>query len=59
MAGMPYKVARAVASLDAIGGGDPETAHAEADEILLDVAPPDVADAYQRLRDRAEWWACA
>lgn len=47
----------AVAKLDAIGGGDPEDAHSEADGILLSVVPADVRAAYERLVERSEgWW---
>jgi hypothetical protein len=49
----------AVATLDAIGVGDPEGAHSEADEILLSLVPAEVAAAYRRLVARSPWWASA
>jgi len=48
-----------VASLDAIGDGDPEAAHSEADALLLEAVPTEVAQAYERVIDRQAWWACA
>ena len=52
--------AKAVAELDAIDGpADPERAHDQADEVLLRVVPPEVAEAYRRLVDRSPWWAGA
>ncbi|QSR25554.1 hypothetical protein CFH99_07950 [Nocardioides aromaticivorans] len=50
---------RAVAALDAIDGDDPDGAHSEADQVLLDAVPAEVADAYERLVARCRWWACA
>jgi len=41
---------------------DPESAHGDADEVLLDAldyAAPEVADAYRRLVASAPWWATA
>lgn len=38
---------------------DPEKAHSEADEILIQAAPPKVAEAVARLKARAPWWASA
>lgn len=49
----------AVDALDAIGGGEPDADHGTADDILLAAASPRVRAAYQRLQDRAEWWATA
>lgn len=49
----------ATTRLDAIGVGDPEGAHIEADDVLLALVPSDVAAAYLRLQDRLPWWACA
>ena len=52
--------AQAVAALDALSSDDdPETAHAEADEILRALAPVTVNRAYERLVKRASWWAWA
>ena len=48
-----------VASLDALGTGDSEAAHSEADELLLEAVPTEVAQAYQRVIDRQAWWAYA
>ena len=54
------KAAEAVAALDALmGQDDPEKDHAEADRILLAVAPLSVENAYNRLMERAKWWATA
>jgi hypothetical protein len=47
------------AALDAIPGGDPEVAHSMADKILLSAVPADIREAYQRVVERADWWACA
>lgn len=49
----------AVARLDAIVPGDPESAHDEADDVLLALVPPEVAEAYRRLVGRSPWWATA
>lgn len=49
----------AVTMLDALGDDDPEASHAEADRILLAVAPQQVREAYERLVARCRWWACA
>jgi hypothetical protein len=49
----------AVAKLDAMDSSDPELAHQEADLILLDFVPEEIADAYRRLVRRCAWWACA
>lgn len=53
----PTETERAVAALDAIGGGDGEHAHAQADQILLGLVPAEVRDAHERLVERAAWWA--
>lgn len=48
----------AVSALNNIDPNDPEGAHAQADAILLAMAPPVVRAAYERLRDeRCPWWA--
>lgn len=49
----------AIAALDSIGAGDPEAAHCVADGILMNMVPVEVRDAYSRVIDRQEWWACA
>ena len=49
----------AVRRLDAISGQEPDGDHGEADEILLSVVPAEVREAYERLVDRARWWATA
>lgn len=52
--------AEIAAKLDAIDGRiDPEADHDTADQLLLAAAPPEVADAYRRLVERADWWASA
>lgn len=49
--------AEAIEALDAIDGGDPESAHCEADDVLLKSVPWAVAEAYRRVTERAEdWW---
>lgn len=51
----------AVAELDTINPYvpekyyDPEDAHADADQILLEVVDLEVADAYSRLIARSRW----
>lgn len=52
----------AVKALDAIASGmsgDPEVAHSKADDVLLAIAEPEVAAAYQRVVDACKWWATA
>jgi hypothetical protein len=53
----------AVAALNNLGHGrsegDPEDFHSDADAILLQVVPPEVALAYYDLVERSAWWACA
>lgn len=49
----------AVKALDALDVSDCEAAHSLADDILLDVVPKSVRDAYERVVKRAGWWACA
>lgn len=49
----------AVAALDAIDASDPESAHGEAEDILLALVPDSVREAYKRVVDRSEWWASA
>lgn len=38
---------------------DCERVHDLADEILLEAVPPEIAEAYRALVERAPWWACA
>jgi hypothetical protein len=52
-------IREAVAALDALDGTDPEGAHGGADDILLKVVPPEVAEAYSRVQSRCRWWAWA
>ncbi len=49
----------AVARLDAIGNGDPEGAHSEAEDVLLELAPREVQEAFIRVMERQPWWAHA
>lgn len=49
----------AIQQLNALSGGDPDGDHGQADKILLAYVPPDMAAAYDRLVDRAAWWATA
>lgn len=54
--------AEAIAALAAIterDAHDPETAHANADDVLLAFVPADVRAAYVRVVDACRWWACA
>lgn len=51
--------AEAVAELDSLSDADPDSAHGEADRILLTVVPSDVRAAYIRLVQRCDWWATA
>jgi hypothetical protein len=51
--------AEAVRRLDALDAKDPEVAHSDADGILLALVGADVRAAYQRLVERAKWWAHA
>lgn len=52
----------AFAALEAIqpnatGNGDPESAHGNADDVLLAYVPKVLADAYERVGNRAgDWW---
>jgi len=44
------------------GGYDPEQAHGDADNVLLDAldqAAPEIAHAYRSLAYGAPWWATA
>jgi hypothetical protein len=52
-------VEEAVAALDALNASDAEVAHSAVDDILLELVPPEVKAAYDRLVARAPWWACA
>lgn len=51
--------ALAIEALDAIEAGDEERMHGRADDILLAAVDPAVRAAYQRVQDRADWWASA
>jgi hypothetical protein len=61
MGGEPKTVESAVATaLDLIDPtGDPEAAHDEAERIMLAALGPEVKAAYDRLVERAPWWASA
>lgn len=53
---------KAVKRLDDIDAGDPDRAHSEADQVLLDVFTkirPEVVTAYARVMGRASWWSNA
>jgi hypothetical protein len=39
--------------------GDPECAHSDADGVLLELAGPNVAEAYRALVGACRWWAHA
>lgn len=42
---------------NATGNGDPEGMHYQADEVLLAYVPKVIADAYERVGNRAgSWW---
>jgi hypothetical protein len=45
--------------LNSITGADPEGAHGEADELLRLAAPVEVRAAYDLVKSRCDWWACA
>lgn len=49
----------AIAALDGLNADDAEVAHSIADAILLDTVPPIVRDAYERVTERAPFWATA
>lgn len=49
----------AVQALDDMPAGDAEGAHGMADDILLSLVHPEVRAAYERVKDRAPWWAAA
>jgi hypothetical protein len=55
---MPLTIDEAIARLDAIGyEHDPETAHSDADDVLLAHVDPEVAEAYRRVINRqGSWW---
>lgn len=53
------KIEKFVARLDEIDGRDGEKAHIRADEVLLDYVHPAVKEAYERLAERAAYWAHA
>lgn len=56
----PEEIAEAVARLDSIEAGtEGEEAHYAADEILLSLMPVEVAAAYERVTERATFWAWA
>ena len=46
-----------IAALDALtDDDDQEAAHARADQLLADSAPPEVAEAWHRARERVGFW---
>jgi hypothetical protein len=54
----PELIAALVERLDSIDASDPERAHSEADNALIMAMPDEVQAAYERLKDRCDWWAC-
>lgn len=51
------EVEKAVKNLNEIDAGDPERAHKEADQIILDLLPTEVKEAYDGVVDRSwGWW---
>lgn len=52
-------VQRAIAALDAIEPGDEEMMHYQADRIIRETLPIEVRHAYERVMERANWWAYA
>lgn len=48
--------AEIVAALDALDGHDEEAAHGMADHLLLQAVPPEVAEAWERARERIGFW---
>ena len=52
------EIAEAIEELDALDG-DQESAHGKADDILLNLVPSEVAEAWCRARDRVGgfWYA--
>lgn len=47
-----------VIALNAIASADdPERAHSLADDILLSCVPDEIRAAYERVQQRAPWWA--
>ena len=53
------KIKEAVNLLNAIRGNEPESDHSRADDILLECVHPEIRKAYEKLVDRAKWWATA
>lgn len=53
------KPGQAVKVLDELDASDPEAAHAKADQIVLATADAKVQAAYDRLVNRAKWWAAS
>lgn len=54
---MNDEIAQAVAELESLLGlDDPETVHGMADEILESAAPPEVREAYERVRADVGFW---
>lgn len=51
-------IARLREIADEVAPYDPEAAHSAADAAILALLPADVADAVQRIKDKAGWWAC-
>lgn len=52
-------VAELIEKIEAIDTSDPEAAHDELDELLLDYAGPEVRAAVRALQNRCAWWASA
>jgi hypothetical protein len=56
---VPMNNTEAIEKLAAIDVSDYEAAHNEADEVLLELVPKSVSEAYRRLQERAKNWPTA
>lgn len=56
---MTKTTAEIIEALDAITGDDPEHAHSQADDLLMEAVPAEIRDAYKRVADRCDWWVSA
>lgn len=51
---------KVVEALDAVDSArDGESGHSEADRILLAYVPQEIREAYDRVVERSDFWACA